>query len=491
MLKTTKKLQYILFMSVAIKVLGLIYKIITTRMLGLEGMRLTSMIMPLLALCLSLSSFSIQSVCNQNISLNITTKENKASTIMLACLRVTLTSSSIVSILMLLSFPLYEMIYDEAFIYYPLLLCVPLIYLSNVSGVMKGYLEANNRFSITYLSNVIESIAKLTISVFLLYILKDYSIKIQVFACFLGLMLSEVSSCFYLLSKIKKGRKIDLNQSTNKYEIKVFKQALPLTLEALMTTLSGYITPFIFYYAAGKNNITFYESTSYYALITAYAIPLLINGQFTTLTLTKLLFPNVTKNRDNSKVLSSIIDQALFITTIFSFISFSLCYHKGLFMLDFLYDNTLSYNIVRKLAPIYILLYFDPIFIMILQSFNKEKTLFFISLISHIITMSLILIFTLNPNILLDGYVYGLSIGGLIKCLLLIIFSYKYSTYNPSLIKLGFILGLSILYIALASIVSNPFIYLGLMILYLLSGLLLFYFFYKKNLFFHPNNLHK
>ncbi|MGM9970571.1 MAG: oligosaccharide flippase family protein [Anaeroplasma sp.] len=487
--KKLKNLSYILIMSIIIKALGLLYKIITTRFLGLEGMRLMSMIMPMLSLCLSLSSFSIQAVCNQTISLNITTKENKTSIIMLSCLRVTLISSSIVAILMLLSFPIYKYIYNESFIYYPLLLCIPLIYLSNTSGVMKGYLEANNKFSITYASNVIESIAKLFLSAILLIILRDYSIKIQVTICFFTLMVSEITSCIFLSIKIKKGKKINLRTKTNKYEYKIFKQALPLTLESLLTTLVGYITPFIFYFAAEKNSFSLYDSTCYYTLVSAYAIPLLINGQFSTLTLTKLIFPNVTKNRNNPK-LNDILNQAIYIIIFFSIISFTLCYYQGELLLNVLYKDSQSYDMVKIMAPIYVFLYFDPLFIMILQAFNKEKLLFGISLISHLISMLLIYFLTISPSILLKGYILGLSIGALVKCILLMITSLKICRFNPSLAKIFTAMFLSIIYIVLVSTSTSITAYCLLTLLFLSLGLLFYYFFYNKNLFFQLDSQH-
>ena len=190
-------------MIIIIKILGLLYKVLTTRLISLEGVRLVSMITPALSLCLSLSSLSIQTVCNQNISKNLAVKTNRVSVIMWSAFKITITSSSIISILMLLSFPIYKYIYQESFIYYPLLLCIPLIFFSNISGVIKGYLEANNLFKTAYFSNVIESTVKITITVLLLFLFNNYDPKIKCFIVFLGLTLSELSSNLYLSFKIQ------------------------------------------------------------------------------------------------------------------------------------------------------------------------------------------------------------------------------------------------------------------------------------------------
>ena len=170
-------LKSILILGITIKILGLLYKVLTTRILGLEGMRLVSLITPSISLCICLSSFSIQPVCNQNIAANISNGNVKVSVILVSCLKITLIMSSIVSILMMLSFPIYKNLFQNSFIYYPLLASIPLIYISNFSGIIKGYLEANNIFKTTYLANVYESLAKIIFSVALLIIFRKYSIK--------------------------------------------------------------------------------------------------------------------------------------------------------------------------------------------------------------------------------------------------------------------------------------------------------------------------
>ena len=150
------------------------------------------MITPTLSLALAISSLSIQSVCNQNIAANLNIRTTRISVIMLSCLKITLLSSSIISIMLLLSFPIYKHIYQESFIYYPLLFCIPLLFFSNISGVMKGYLEATNNFRTPYLSNLVESLTKLLLTIILLVIFKHQSIENKTLIVFASLAISEL-----------------------------------------------------------------------------------------------------------------------------------------------------------------------------------------------------------------------------------------------------------------------------------------------------------
>lgn len=199
MKKKLNNFELIFIIAVVIKVLGLIYRFLLSRILTIEGMRIVSMILPTLSLMLSLSSFSISTVVNQNIA----SKANTTKTILKSALNITFVTSTIISIILLLSFPIYAKIYENSFIYFPLILCIPLIYFSNISGIIKGYLEANNKYSLSYISNILEQVAKFVITFVLLFIFKEKSLNFKILITFLALMISEIFSFVYLVLKLK------------------------------------------------------------------------------------------------------------------------------------------------------------------------------------------------------------------------------------------------------------------------------------------------
>ena len=187
-------------------------------------MRLTSLILPTLSLSLCLSTLSLPTVVNQNIANNTFNQTTKTRTILKSALRITLVSSSLISIILLFSFPLYKYIYQNEFIYYPLLICIPLIYVSNSTGLLRGYLEANNKFNETYLANLFEQIAKISLTFILLFIYKNESVQTKILITFTSMTLSEFASFFYLAVKIKKRNKINYFQvKTNGYEKNILK----------------------------------------------------------------------------------------------------------------------------------------------------------------------------------------------------------------------------------------------------------------------------
>lgn len=485
MKKNLSNIQVILIIGSTIKILGLIYKILLTRILEIEGMRIMSLIFPTLSLVLCLSSLSISTVVNQNVA----AKLNKSKTILRSAFNITFVSSSIISIALLLSFPLYKIIYQNSFIYYPLLVCIPLVYLSNTSGILKGYLEANNNFKVTYISNFFEQLTKFILTFVLLIIFKEKTIEFKIIMCFLALMLSEVASFSYLVIKVKKKHKFkSIRVKTNGYEKSILKQAVPLTLDQLIMTITGYFEPLIFYYAIGLNGTDIYEASIYYTKVTSYAIPLLIFAHFGVLSIAKYAFPQITKYKDSNKIMD-IISKSTFICVIIAAFNLIVCTFYAKETLELMYGDCSSYEIAKKLAFFYFFSYFNPILIIILQAYKKEKKLLLCSFITSIV--SLILIFVLTYFYSYKGFLLSIIISNVVKFLLLLIFAntccplnFKFRRAIPLLLIIVsyFLLNYyftSFLCLAISTVVGA------------LLALLLYYFFYKRNKDYHGIKMHK
>lgn len=480
MKKISKNVQTVLIIGTIIKILGLIYKIISTRILGIEGMRLMTLIMPTLSLALCLSTLSIPTVVNQNIASNISFKSTRTATILKSALRITLVSSSIISLILLFSFPIYKYIYQNTFIYYPLLICIPLIFVSNSTGILRGYLEANNNFQSTYYANFYEQIAKILLTFTLLFIFKNETIEFQVLLAFISMMLSEFASFFYLAIKIKRKNKINYTSvKTNGYEKNILKQALPLTLEQLAITLTNYLEPFIFYYAASKNNISFLESTTYYTQITSFAIPLLIFAFFGVQSIAKFTFPKITTNINNKNELDTTISKAIFLCFLIATFNFMLCYFYAEESLYLLFNDTSSKNIVKQLAPLYFFMYFNPLFVVILQSYKKEKRLLAATIFTSSIT--LIFIFSFTYFLGIKGLTLGIGFASFIRFIILSIIANKEVNFNLNINKIIIQIILFIIYFFLNKLIHNIIYFLILSLIFYTLELLLFYHFYKNN----------
>ncbi len=485
MKKKLTNIEAILLIGIIIKVFGLIYRILLTRYLTIEGMRLMSLIFPTLSLILCLSSLSVATVVNQNIASKIASGK----TILKSAFRITFTSSSIIAILLLFSFPLYKILYQNTFIYYPLLVCIPLIYLSNISGIMKGYLEANNQFKTTYFSNFYEQIAKFIFTLSMLLLFRHFSLEIKVLICFLAMMLSEVVSFLYLYFKIKKKRKLYYKSvQTNGYEKIMLKQALPLTFDQLVITITAYFEPLLFYYAMGKTGVSLYDATIFYTKVTSYAIPLLIFSYFGVTNIAKFAFPKITQNKDSSK-LQLILAKTFFITLLISVFNFILSQFYAEKILQFIYHDSSAKGIAQTLAFFYLFYFFNPLFVVILQAYKKEKKLLISSIISSVILLLAVLIGSLLWGE--KGFLLAIMIGNSTRTILLFYYAHQCVSFSFPKRKLFLCSILIFCYVALNYWFSNVWCLAISTLFCALLALFLYYYFFGNKKEFDDDKMHK
>ena len=472
MKKKLNNFEIIFMIAAIIKVLGLIYRFLLSRILTIEGMRIVSMIIPTLSLMLSLSSFSISTVVNQNVA----SKVNTPKTILKSALNITFVTSTIISIILLFSFPIYSKIYETSFVYFPLIICIPLIYFSNISGIIKGYLEANNKYTISYISNILEQIAKFVITFGLLLIFKDQSLNFKILITFLALMISEIFSFVYLILKLKHKYTLkELRFKPTGFERNILKQATPLTLEQLIMTITAYLEPLFFYYIMSKNNVDIYTSTIYYTQVSSYAIPLIIFTKFAVISISKYAFPLITKNQNNDN-LSNLLENVFLIALFIAVFNFTICVFYPEEALFYLYDDISSIQIVKSLSPYVILSFFNPIFIVILESFKKEKKILISTSISSVFFLISILFLTQKYGT--NGYLTSIKLAYILKFLLLFIFSYKYIKVSISIKEITYILTTILLYLITNMLFKSI---VTLILSTIPYGILILYLFWKKN----------
>lgn len=478
-----KNIQSIFIIGSIVKLLGLFYKIVLTRILTLDGMTIYSLVFPALSLSICLSSFSIPIVCNQNISYNNAEKIYPIRSIVKASLRIVIITSSLVSLVILMSFPIYKYIYHNINLYYPLLVMIPLIFCSNFSGVLKSYLEANKEFKITQLSNLFEQLAKIFLSLGLLYIFRNYNLYVKVFIAFLAMSLSEVVSFSYLLVKINLHKRPHWKDTdSKKLETKLIIQAAPLTVEHFVVSLCAFFEPFIITLACKQAGISQADSERFFALATSYAIPLLIMASFTSQSILKAAFPFFCEHKNHPEKRNKYIDKALFSCIYAALFNFNVCFFYPDSFLYILFKDTTSSSIVKALAPFFLLYYFEPILRGLLQANNLEKNYLINTIISKTSTILLIVFLCQNPKIGLNGFIISIAVGTVLQNLLdyaLISKKLKYSIKLKGIIYTVLIFAFNIILTLILKDTPKMFNFLVTNLLSL--ALLLFYSSYQAN----------
>lgn len=390
--------------SLLIKIMGLANRIILTRILGNEGISLYMLILPSVMLFISLGSLSL------NLTITKIVAVKKSGNVIKKGIKIAIYSSLIMSLVLLIIIkPLSYSWLKQPKTFYPILLTIPLIFLSAFNSVLRGYYNGIKKVNITSSSILIEQIVRISISVFLLLEFHSYGIEVAVSLAIIAMSIGEVGSIIFAAYKIKKYKPIS-NEKVNSKEI--LDIAIPLSFSRLLGNITFFLEPIIFTLSL---TILHYDNKSImykYSEVNAYAIPLITMFSFVSSAIATAIIPHVaasTKKQIPYYITSSLMYAflpAIPITLI-------LTTYAGEYM-KLIYDTQIGVKEVRTYTFFFILFYLHAPLISIMQAANHTKSTLIILAIADIIKLTLI--FSL-PFIIKDGLIIALLISSTFSCL--------------------------------------------------------------------------
>ncbi|MBQ6547106.1 MAG: oligosaccharide flippase family protein [Bacilli bacterium] len=403
------------------KILGMIIRIITTRIIGLNGIGLYMMIMPTYGLFITIATLSLPIAISKLVSEN--TRNNK--NIILGIIPIAMIINTLLVLILLLSskFIASNLLQNDK-LHTPILamsITLPFITLSNI---IRGYFFGKEKMVPHVTSNVIEQIIRIIMTIIITPYLLKYGIISTITGLILYNVISEIISTLILFLFIPKNIKITKQDIIPNYDNirDIFKISIPTTAGRIISAVSVFLEPIIITYVLLKIGYTNKEITNEYGIISGYVFPLVMMPQFLSAAISNALLPTVSKyhaeknkKQIKNKLYQSIIFSLIIgITFTFIFIVFPSE------SLNLLYNETHGSNYLIWAAPIFLLTYIEGPIISTLQATDNSNTIMKSSLIGGIIK-SLILLFTLY----LDIKMYSLLIATLFQYLIIIIYQYK------------------------------------------------------------------
>lgn len=439
-----KNVKIMLLITLSIKILGFIYKILLARYLNLEVLNTIALLNPIINLSLVLSSMSIPIVVNRNVSKNLTSEHYYNRGFISSAIKITFISTSLIILIVLLftNFIANTLYHNENLIL-PIIIMLPLLYFSNFSGIIKSYLEAHNDFKNPVISNLLEQILKFIFAIFVIFILKERPTIVIVCYLSLTLTLCEITSFSYLILKTKKVTKLKLVKTKLKDDTKIIRPSLYLTLFSLILTLDAFIEPIIYYSFTRHVLVSLEDSNYFYTIIHSFALPFLQIGSFLTYVSVKLLFPKLARNTfDNAKTIYY-IKYSFYVLLFMELIMLNLSIFHSSSMLTLLYHTDCASSIVKILSPFSFLVFLSPILTTVLEAQKCEKKLLLHGFLACILSLFILAITALIQKISL----YSLLIAYISKELIYYSLNFIYLKKKIKLkisFKYAFILLLSI-----------------------------------------------
>ena len=384
----------ILLVSGAIaKVLGMIGKIIYTRIAGVNVVSLYTLITPTLMLIISITQFSFP------ISISKISAEEKYKNkdILKNAIAIGFIIDAFLIILVLISASfIASMLHNKDLT--PAILSVSIIIpFITISSIQRGFLHGKENMAPASITNITEEIVKvLLIVLFLPFAIAKSDITAVIFIILFN-VITEITSIIIMQKAInKKYINDNIKSSLNKELIKeILSISAPTTLVRLISSVGFFLEPIILTSTLLQTGFSSNYITLEYGIINSYIIPLLSIPTFFSGSIASALLPNITKlyTHQKYKEFNKKLLKLLLLSILVGFICLSVILLFPEELLILIYNINLGVNYIYLIGPFFLILYMQPTLSVALQAMGKTNKLFLTSTVSMILKYSVLYIF--------------------------------------------------------------------------------------------------
>ena len=400
----------ILLISGAIaKVLGMIGKIIYTRIAGVNVVSLYAIITPSLMFLISIAQFSFP------ISISKLSAEGKFKNndLLKSAYKVGIIINVILIILIILfSNFISSMLHNKALT--PAIKTIALILpFITTSSIQRGFLHGKENMMPASITNITEEIIKIVLIIIVLPVAIAKSNITSIIFIILFNIVTELVSIIIMQRVINKKYLSNEKGKVNKIIIKeIMKISIPATSVRLISSLGYFLEPIILTNVLLKTGFSSNFITLEYGIINSYVIPLLSIPSFFSLSIASALLPNLTKeyaNKRYKKFNKKLLELMLLSLTVGLFCLIIILLFPE-FIMKIIYNVNFGINYIYIIGPFFLILYMQPTLTAAIQSMNKTNKLFFVSLTSMIIKYTSLTIFGLL-GFGINSLIYAIIIG--------------------------------------------------------------------------------
>jgi len=377
------------------KVLGMIIKIALTRTIGTEGIGLYSLVLPTFNLFIGLCSLGVPTAITKLISER---KRSSKKIILPTTFWILIYNVLLIIILIFISPVLSNYLLHNSNTYYPLLAIGITLPFIAISSIIKGYFFGKEKVFPCTLSNIVEQLVRLFLTLFVVSYMMRYGLVIAVTTVVLINVISEFASTIILLLFLPKEKiKLEDFHKDNGLIREILGISIPTTAARMIGSITYFFEPIIL------TNILKYVGyssdfiTLEYGVINGYVYPLLLLPSFFTMAISSAILPVVSnsysnRNYDHTKLK---IKQAIFfslligipVTLIFMFVPS--------IPLKLVYNTTLGLEYIPYIAPFFILHYIQAPLTSSLNGMGYSKEAMKGTLYGGIIKILSLIIFSL------------------------------------------------------------------------------------------------
>lgn len=356
------------------KILGMIIKIVTNRLIGVEGLGVYMLITPTFMLLIAIAQLGFPIA----ISKLVAEEKNNNKNLVFSSLPISLTINIIIMIILLFSssYISNNLLHDKRTLYAIRSIGFVLPFIS-ISSILRGYFFGKQRMFPHIISNVTEDAVRLITIIIGVPIALKKGIESAVSFIVLSNIVSELSSILVLFFFLPKNFKITKEDiSPNKKNIKdILNISIPTTGSKLIGNIGYFLEPIILTFFLLKTGYANTYIVKEYGILNGYVMPMLLLPSFFTLAISQALIPIVSKSYSDNNIIyvKKKIKQSILFSSLIGIPATIIFILIPEIPLKLIYNTTSGSTYMKYMAPICLLYYFQAPLSSSLQAMGKAK----------------------------------------------------------------------------------------------------------------------
>lgn len=425
------------------RLLGFVNRIVVARLMGEEGVGLYNMALPTLFLVYTLSQFGLPVAISKRIAeAEATNNRQQIKKILIISLAITGSLSILFTAGMIMTAPFIatHFLTDQRTLY-PLLAITPMVPISAISSVIRGYFQGRQNMKPQSYAQVIEQVVRISCVAFFVKLLLPYGIEFAACGAMISVIIGEFISLLYMMRMFRSHKRITLHHrffaylaSGKQTLTSLLSIALPTTGSRLVGSLSNFLEPILVSQSLAIAGIQITVATKQYGALTGYAIPLLFLPTFITHSLAIALIPNISEAeaKKQYQLIDYRIRQAIRISFASGAIATVVLTMFAKPILNFMYGTSSASPFLTLMAPFFILLYIQFPLNAALQALDHAKPAMWNNLISTTVKFAILITLTSNPKFGIMGAAIAITVGFVLGTMLHLMTLYKVIRFRIS-----------------------------------------------------------
>ncbi|WP_176720482.1 stage V sporulation protein B [Desulfuribacillus stibiiarsenatis] len=410
--------------SLISRVLGFVYRIFLSRIIGAEGMGLFQMAFPILILIITIVTAGLPVAISKLVAEAVVenTRRRVRRILYLSFLIVTVLSA-IFTVLLIYYAPMISTTFlqDERS-YYALVAMSPIITIAALSAILRGYFQGLQNMNPTAVSQIFEQILRISAVIYFANLWLPKGVEYATAGAMVGMVCGELMGLIILFAYYLRFRNRPFDtpivqkvkkQSRRQVLYSIAQTAIPITFSRAIGSLTYALEPIVIAKSLAIAGVATYAATAYYGQLAGMVIPLLLFPTVFTYSLSVTLIPSISEANalEQSKSITTRVRQSIHFSLIISVYFSVILFTQAELLGKVLYNQPEIKTALQILAPLGIFLYLQSPLAGILQGLGKANETMYNSLFGAIIKLAAVYFLATQPSLGIIGAVIAIGIS--------------------------------------------------------------------------------